>query len=86
MAHAGIHSPGTLALGPGRRNAAAERFLREEEEDDHRQNRHGAGRHEVVPLHAAVLALVAGESDRAREGFVGRGRGWIRAISVKRGA
>lgn len=58
-------SGSTLAAGGG--DAAHEGFLSEEEEDHHRQDRDQARGHELVPLHAAVLALEFLQGEREGE-------------------
>ena len=63
---------GQSALGPGGGDAPYEGLLGKQEEEDHGQDRDGARRHQVVPLHAAVLRLVTGEGERERIGVLTR--------------
>src|SRR5258708_5985321 len=49
--------PYKLSLQSRRRNSLDEGFLREEKQDNDRQDDDRAGGHQVMPLHAAVLAL-----------------------------
>src|SRR5580698_6712901 len=58
------------ALAAGRCYSPDESLLGHEEKDNDGEDRDGARRHQVMPLHAAVLRLVALERDREGVGVL----------------